>query len=532
MKQDRIQKTAIGTALMLFFGLCYGYSGNQNFIFDALTNAIACEAGEPIRWFHPNHLLYPFLGMLWYRFERLLGYTGYAVYSLERFNSLLTVAGLGLFYLAVCRFVAPKKAWIVSFFLGSTYLVWHFAVDGYTVGAIPFFSCLLLWALSRTVDKELNRKDAACLAALSFLYIGVHSLGALHFLAVAWWLGVAKRSETDRGAAGMVSNLGVRYLAVLGTLLMSSYIAVYLTVVRPASNIGFLQWGIGYAGYYGLDKALDWPLVNLSLIGAVKGYGRAWFESFLWAYRTTPRMWVLIIATGTTVAGLLVCAFLRRKTLDKERGRFFTALYLWGILNSIVACCWAPGYVGFRIHFVFAFFLGAAVALAASPVFFRTLLLAGALMFTFNFSGPIYFDSSISNNEGYRLLLELNERMKPNDFFVCADGDVPEIQGLRQYFFPQLKGGSIESRLFEFRETSLTQMRESLERHLSGGSRVYFSGNLQNPDVQSRIEEKFGLAHGDIAGMLARFNLDYAFNLSNGIPIFEAKLKNSQGKQI
>jgi len=60
-------------ALFLFivFLCVYLLTPNQLFSFDAVTNAIACEAGEPIRWFHANHPLYPFLassGITWKSF--------------------------------------------------------------------------------------------------------------------------------------------------------------------------------------------------------------------------------------------------------------------------------------------------------------------------------------------------------------------------------------------------------------------------------------------------------------------------------
>src|SRR5689334_7974490 len=102
-----------GIVFFLFFGL-YFLTHNQIFSFDAVTNAIACDSNELIRWFHPNHPTYPFLGILWSRFERSLSYGGYSIYSLARFNSILMASGLSILFLVLKKEVGKGRAllWI------------------------------------------------------------------------------------------------------------------------------------------------------------------------------------------------------------------------------------------------------------------------------------------------------------------------------------------------------------------------------------------------------------------------------------
>ncbi len=130
--------------LFVPFLILYRYTANQVFSFDALTNALACETNDPIRWFHANHPLYPFLGMVWFRLERMAGYTGYSVYSLARFNTFLMASALGIFAATLSRRIGREPAIFLTFLLGVTNAVWEFAVDGRAVGASVIFTVCVI----------------------------------------------------------------------------------------------------------------------------------------------------------------------------------------------------------------------------------------------------------------------------------------------------------------------------------------------------------------------------------------------------
>jgi len=526
---NRRRTAAVGVAVAAFFAVFYLFTGNRNFIFDALANAIACEAGEPHRWFHSNHILYPFLGMIWYRIEGLFGYAGYAVYSLERFNSLLTACGLGLLYGAAARFNPPQKIWVLPFFLGSTYAVWHFAVDGYTVGASSFFSCLLLYSMSKTAGKEPSRRDVARLVLQSGLYVGVHAMGFLHALAVAWWLGAAGKTE-GRFPFRPARNRGVQYLGGLTVLVLSSYLALYLALNDNGSVAGFIAFGVGYASFNGLENMLSWPALSFGPAAVMKGQWEGWTQALVFPFRHNAWERLLTAGVGLGSLALLSWALLKRNGLPEPKRSFVTALFGWGLLNAFIIGFWVPGYPGFRVHYFFPLFLAAAVALGDRPLLYRFFGLAGGLVFLANFTGPIHHDSFIANNKGYQLLREIDEHLDEGDSFICVREDVPDIAGLRTYFFPHILGGPVEGRLFESREKSIIPLREGLARSLSKGRRVYMTESLQKEEVQRRVEREFGMGENEMKELLAPFVLAPRFRLSSGLPVYEVISKTDLPK--
>jgi hypothetical protein len=180
-------------AVLLTFPLFFIYylTANQIFSFDAITNAIAAESNEPIRWFHANHPLYPALGVAWFRLERLLGYSGFAIYSFARFNSLLVSAGCGILFLSLARRISSAAAASSALFLAFCFGVWAYAVDGRAIGASFFFGCLVLAAAVHLSSRRtIKVGEGVLLGVLSSLYVLVHGIAIFHIpaLFIFLWL--------------------------------------------------------------------------------------------------------------------------------------------------------------------------------------------------------------------------------------------------------------------------------------------------------------------------------------------------------
>jgi hypothetical protein len=193
MKQDASRNPRLefflSGLIFLFFLVLYFFSTNQIFSFDAVTNAIACESIEKIRWFHPNHLFYPFAGVFYYKFERVFGYTGLSLYSLARFNSILTSAGLAIYFYSLSNRVGKSVALLTTLFLGFTFSVWHYAVDGRAVGASVIFSILVVRQLMRMDAKRPSTfPDIAWLSIFSTATILFHGISIFHVPAVALFI--------------------------------------------------------------------------------------------------------------------------------------------------------------------------------------------------------------------------------------------------------------------------------------------------------------------------------------------------------
>jgi hypothetical protein len=253
-----------------FFAL-YFFTTNQVFSFDAVTNALVCESVNHASLFHSNHLLYPLLGAIWFHLERLCGYGGYAIYSLARFNSLMMAVGLALFYRLGTRFLSRFRAFVWTAVLGSTYAVWHYAVDGRAVGLTVFFGTLvLMWLSTLSTKKTIRTQDAVMMAIFSSLYVFSHAIAIFHVFPVAWafW----KMGGRKKAAA---------YLAETFALIGGIYVIVYVALGNTLSIPEFVRWGLGYTSTGGLQRTAESPFWADSAAQVFSGVWVGWVNALL-----------------------------------------------------------------------------------------------------------------------------------------------------------------------------------------------------------------------------------------------------------
>lgn len=503
----------------LFFLAVYFFTANQLFSFDAVTNAIAAERSDLIRWFHPNHLLYPFLGALWHKIERLFSYEGYAIYSLARFNSIMAAAGLGIFAHALSRWIPRGKAMIAAAFLGSTWAVWHFAVDGRAVGITIFFSSLILWRLIELTKKETGSiGDAVILWDLSSLYIFSHAIAIFHIVPVAWFL--AKRS----GKPALMLYVGNTLVTVAIV-----YVAVYATLGLPFTPDGFFSWALGYAGVAGTGNALNSPYWTQSLTEGVLGLWHGFCNAFL---LPTKGEWQTMFVAHS-VGGLFVIALLtaasRIKTADARDKILFWALTAWGLLVTLFLALWSPGQEGFRLHVIVPWTAALVIAFKdVKPVFQAGALLA-ALLFSLNLSGPIYAGANIKNNIGYQTLAEIDAQIKPGDTLLAGTGQsIPGYDVLRPYFFPNMGGGTLSGWLLLSGQNNFDALAADFGQKLKNGRTVYWTAELLEPALQERLERNFKLEPNAVSKLTSAFETKQAFMLSNGTGIYEIVKTNNE----
>jgi hypothetical protein len=227
--------TAILVAAASFF--IYFLTMSQNFSFDALTNALACESGQAHRWFHPNHLFYPFLGALWFQVERFFGYQGFSIYSLERLHIIFSSLGMGLFFLTLRRLCSLLSAVAATLFLAFSYAVWQNTVDAMFAGLAIFFNIALVAAIADLgTRRQIQTRHVAGLSLLSVIAILVHGIAIFHLIPISLWL-------LSRRQAAV-------YLAAVGSAIFALYGVVYAVVVAghvPQNPIAYLYLQIEFS---------------------------------------------------------------------------------------------------------------------------------------------------------------------------------------------------------------------------------------------------------------------------------------------
>ena len=512
----------ISFLVFCFFSALYLLTPNQIFSFDAVTNAIACESNELIRWFHPNHPLYPFLGVLWYRLEKLWGYHGFAIYSLARFNSLLMAGSLALLHWGLKDEIGKARAaaWVI--FLGVTYACWHYAVDGRAIGASVFFSSLLVTSLIRFSKRAtLKYHHTVHLGFLSSLYILCHGIAIFHVAAIAGWLLMRSRFNNEKRLNYDQAGL---YLLTVAIVVSSFYLGVYAVAVKPWGSFSFLSWAVGYAGYEGEGKILESGFWFKNGNDFIDGIWRGWAQALVHSGTSfTLNFFTIFFALG--LLGALFYSLTQFRKQKKERRLLALTLGAWGVFISIFLTLWSPGQEGFRLHILVPWIVMAALLTAHLKPVEWVVGSSAALVFWLNFSYTIVPASFIQNNSGYQILSEIQTHLQPGDVLVCGQSGIPGIEVLRPYFFPEIKGGSITGRLFAYKEKTLDPLIGNLVRKQTEGHHIYFTPDIFDPAVQQAIEGQFLLRKGEMAEFANRFEIKNSFPVSSQLQITQVEFK-------
>jgi len=505
------------------FLIVYLLTTNQIFSFDAVTNAIACETNEPIRWFHPNHPLYPSLGVLWYRIERVFGYDGLAIYSLARMNSALVALGLGILHYSIVPFSNRFRALIPVWFLGSTFAVWHYAVDGRAIGVSLLFAALLfLFWLPRSSKHSLGSKDLLVMSLLSTVYILIHGIAIFHIFAVAFFIW---RNEKPQKSGFARLGKASAYLALVFGFLLVIYTITFFFLKNLAPDLRFLSWSLGYAGFEGADKALESGFWTFNWGPILSGFWLGWKNAFLGPgkFSSYAPFVSTVFGLGTFVFfGFLAGCFIFP---GPQKNKFLVqTLMMWGWLALFFLSFWSPGQEGFRIHVLIPWIMAAAIYFANSRPFHRIVALAATLVFTLNLTGPMYFNADIKNNRGFQTLREIDSGLNPHDVLLSMKGEtIPGIEVLKPYFFPKWEGGSLEGRLMAFKEVSLDPLKARLDLRAQEGRRIFLAEDFFNGEKQMELENKMGWPRGTIEEFLGQFSSRNEWILSTDLKIYEVK---------
>lgn len=451
-----------------------------------MTNAGACETRQTFRLFHSNHLLYPFLGSVWYHIEKLFGYKGYAIYSLARANAILMSAALALFTFALSRVSGKSLTALATLCLGATYSVWHYAVDGRAIGASVFFSvCVIAAMLHYETQKKLTRRPILVLAGLSALTALVHGIAIFHVVPVAWWL---KRKTKE-------ARVPVLYLTAVGGVLAGFYVAIY-AAIHGRSVADFIRFTLGYAAFKGSDKILESGFWANDLASATVAFWNGWARAIC---AVPPFSSGRIVADGLALLTLLLllCGFRLGWTADNPQEELIQALVGWGILIGAFLLFWSPGQEGFRLHMLVPWWSAAVLGGLSRPAIRWAFGILAAVLFGLNFSYAMYPAAFIENNVGYQVLSAIEPHTKPGDVVISAGTEtIPNIEVLLPYFFPHIRGGGVSGRLMAFGETSLEPLRTRLMQQLQEGARVYFADDMFEEYVQQQVEHRAGLQGG------------------------------------
>jgi hypothetical protein len=269
---------AVASVIGIVFLTLYICTLTRYYTFDAVSYAQQIltyrHTGSPFWIFHPHHLLFNGMGLVFWRVAVGLGYRGGPLRVIQIMNAFLASFGLSLFYLTLRRILTRSHALAIflTVALGCSFGYWICATDARV--NMPSNTTLIAatLALVWTIQAP-NRARAILAGSLAGLAALMHESAILYV--VVGWAGVAL-SEYPQGdarherlarwatlgyfTAAWFLTFAVPYLLVGTVLLHLHSIAAYRTWASRYAELGW-WWSFDVSknirlDAYGIRRAL------------------------------------------------------------------------------------------------------------------------------------------------------------------------------------------------------------------------------------------------------------------------------------
>ncbi len=373
--------------------------------FDGVACAAALELGWPVYLFHANHLLYGFLGdVFWKVIGSPLGIAR-ALPALQLFTSLLAALGLVGLY-RVLRSVLKNDlcslllTWGLA--VSAAFWVWSVEAQVYALGFLP-----LAWATYVLFESQSEK---------NYLWVGLLHAGAvlghlMHVLwavpAIYWMWGKPKAIRS--------------YLVTFALATAIPYALVLLLVVAPGRDLAhILIWLKGSAGLTP-DRSWAW-------------HSAGWTGPWQWLRSTVPALWgsfwpygnasvrtTLWVLSAVSIG--LALAFLVRS--GKEGfGRWMRFSAIWLATYGLFLSTWEPTTLCYRMTDIIPlgilFALGLKTWRVPVQILLASLFLASTL--AVNLACRILPMHDAGRNATYQETLTLSKISPPNSLYISQGG--------------------------------------------------------------------------------------------------------------
>jgi hypothetical protein len=335
--------------------------------FDGVACAAALELGNPVYFFHSNHLLYGFLGFLFWKpfypwaFDRALP-------ALQLFTSLLSAIALSLLYRTLRRILAdPATALLLTLCASAAAVVWVWSVEA-QVYALGFLAlCGATWVI-------LSPEHRSKWTLVGLLHAGAilgHIVHVLWTVPALYWL--LKDHPTDW-------RKPLRQYAVPLTLCtVLPYTAVIAGVIVPQgwSDRWLVKWLMGSAA---LNPTSVFQWHSAGWVGPLQWLSttpRIFWGSF-WPYYTTVPGW----AWGLTILSVIGVAGGLLLSLRQRHGRIWMFCALWLGVYAVFFWTWEPHTECYRMTDMIPIALLLALGLQGLPAHAEQRAASGLLLLT------------------------------------------------------------------------------------------------------------------------------------------------------
>jgi len=381
--------------------------------FDGVACAAALELGQPAYFFHANHLLYGFLGFLFWKYIGApLGILR-ALPALQLFTSILSALGLvGLYRLLLPLLKNRWGALLMTTTMGLTAAFWVWSIEAQVY---PLGFLALAWATFVLIHQQGPMKYK-----LTGLLHGAAVLG--HLMHVLWIVPALYWIYAETKILHIVTVKAIRhYLTSLAIVTIIPYLLVVTFVIAPGRSLArVLIWLKGSAG---LTPDRSWSWHSSGLKGPwlwLTSTGPAFLGSF-WPYGktvVTPWLWILTGISACLILALLI------KGWDLKSERLARFSWIWLGTYGLFLSTWEPITYCYRMTDILPWAILLALGLKSWKASSQ-LLIAGVLLLTtatINVSTRAAPMRDIEQNVVYEDVLTLSRMTPPNSLYITTGG--------------------------------------------------------------------------------------------------------------
>jgi hypothetical protein len=355
----------ITAILSLAVVLLYLAFPTKAYYWDGIVFAQAIEdaSGLNASLAHPNHLAYNFLGYVFYRLLRTVGFDVRALTALQILNSIIGAACASLLFAILretLRSVYLSVCMTLLFALSATW--WKFATDANAYIPSVFFLLLSFYLVLP------DRKPAPVLLALPFFAaMCFHQLALIAYPVFALGVYLQDGSLSLRRRAWNAAVFSITAFV----LIVATYVTVFYWATGTFDAARFWHWTVSYSP--DADTRFNfWSNLGYSLRGQVRLFfgGRfnllnglfstaivalliAWAAAVVW----------FILSASRNLAGLKLRVLGRQ--LEPSQKTVLLLSLVWAIVYLVFLFFWLPQNTFYRLFYLPGLILLLGLALAA-----------------------------------------------------------------------------------------------------------------------------------------------------------------------
>jgi hypothetical protein len=327
--------------------------------FDGVACASALELGDPLFLFHSNHLLYGFLGFIFWKLFAILPGGLRALPALHLFTSILSaIAFAGLFRLLLQAGVSRLTALLAVLAVSSFAVVWMWSIEAqvYALGMIG-----LAWGTVTLVRSESPHKYMTAGGWFALALLG-HVMNGLWAIPALYWIFQETRKQPAARRDAFLQFAGTSAL-----LTLIPYLLVFFGVVwRRYHDWGpALIWLKGSAGLTS-TRAWEWHLPGITSPLIWGETTLRFFSGAFWPYGSHS---VTFVEWTLTAIGMATVGYLLYRATRFASRPLVRFAWLWLASYMLFLWTWEPATECYRLTDVIplGLLIGLGLAQIASP---------------------------------------------------------------------------------------------------------------------------------------------------------------------